>query len=189
MRLQKLLFSKCIGLVLGISLFMADPVKAHVVLDAPNGGQQLEVGSVYTIQWHIMISHNLLNWDVAYSVTGVGGPWIAIATNLPPGSGAVGSIHTYNWTIPDAVSNQVRVRVIMDNSGKDYQDISNSNLSIIPAPVAGDVNGDGIVNTTDLLILLGNWGKCTSCNVCPADLDGNCTVNTSDLLLLLGNWG
>lgn len=53
----------------------------------------------------------------------------------------------------------------------------------------GDIDGDGNVSTTDLLILLGSWGACVDCNDCPADLDGDCSVGTSDLLILLGNWG
>jgi len=55
-----------------------------------------------------------------------------------------------------------------------------------------DLNGDGVVNTSDLLILFASWGPCADCNLpgdCPADLDGNCTVNTSDLLVLFANWG
>ncbi len=53
----------------------------------------------------------------------------------------------------------------------------------------GDIDGNGIVNTTDLLILLSSWGSCDDCNECPADLDINCSVGTSDLLILLSNWG
>lgn len=189
MRLQRLLISNFIGLVLGISVLVSAPVQAHVQLDSPNGGEQLEVGSVHTIQWHILISHSLLNWDLAYSTNGAAGPWIEIVSNLPAGSGAVGSVHDYDWTIPDNVSDQVRVRVIMDNSGTDYSDISNGNFSIIPEPINGDIDGDGSVGTIDLLILLGAWGPCGDCKVCPADLDDTCVVGTSDLLILLSNWG
>ncbi len=57
------------------------------------------------------------------------------------------------------------------------------------AGVLGDLDGDGAVGTTDLLILLGAWGPCGDCNDCVADLDDDCTVGTTDLLLLLGNWG
>ncbi|MEE9131882.1 MAG: hypothetical protein V3T84_17865, partial [Phycisphaerales bacterium] len=55
--------------------------------------------------------------------------------------------------------------------------------------IPGDINGDGVVNSVDLLILLVNWGLCENCDDCPADLDGNCTVGASDLLILLANWG
>ncbi len=53
----------------------------------------------------------------------------------------------------------------------------------------GDIDGDGVVGVLDLLILLGAWGPCKSCEDCPADLDGDCNVGVKDLLILLGNWG
>lgn len=56
-------------------------------------------------------------------------------------------------------------------------------------PVLGDLNGDGVVNVLDLLILLEAWGACEDPNDCPADLDGNGVVNVLDLLILLENWG
>lgn len=49
-----------------------------------------------------------------------------------------------------------------------------------------DLNGDGIVNISDLLILLGQWGDCADC---PADFNGDGVVNVFDLLVLLGAWG
>lgn len=55
--------------------------------------------------------------------------------------------------------------------------------------VPGDLNGDGVVNTSDILILFANWGHCPNCNNCPADFDGNCVVNTNDLLFLFSHWG
>lgn len=53
-------------------------------------------------------------------------------------------------------------------------------------PVAGDLNGDGLVNGMDLALLLGAWGSCTGC---AADLDGSGSVNGMDLAILLGQWG
>jgi len=54
----------------------------------------------------------------------------------------------------------------------------------------GDLNGDGIVDVVDLLVLLGQWGPCPPPDEpCPADLDGNGVVDVLDLLALLGNWG
>ena len=108
----------------------ATAARAHVNLLAPNGGEVLEVGSVFTIRWQIQIAHNLQNWDLWYSTAGSGGPWTTLAMNLPPGSGAVGSVHTYNWTIPPVPDPTVWVRVRMDNSGTDYYDVSNAPFSI-----------------------------------------------------------
>ncbi len=58
-----------------------------------------------------------------------------------------------------------------------------------PSQVVGDLDGDGIVGTSDLLILFTSWGPCDNCDDCSADLDGNCFVGVSDLLILFVNWG
>ncbi len=56
-------------------------------------------------------------------------------------------------------------------------------------PGPGDLDADGTVGVSDLLILLASWGPCIDCDDCIADLDDNCTVGVSDLLILLSNWG
>ncbi len=58
-----------------------------------------------------------------------------------------------------------------------------------PTTIPGDLDGDGIVGTPDLLAMLGAWGVCPPKGDCPADLDADDTVGTTDLLILLGNWG
>jgi hypothetical protein len=63
-------------------------------------------------------------------------------------------------------------------------------VAITDEPVPGDVNGDGIVDTADLLELLSSWGECPDRPAeCPADFDGDGTVDTADLLILLAHWG
>ena len=53
-----------------------------------------------------------------------------------------------------------------------------------------DLDSDGSVGVTDLLIVLGTWGPCPSpCPPCPSDFDGDCVVGVTDLLILLGQWG
>ncbi len=55
----------------------------------------------------------------------------------------------------------------------------------MPPPVFGDLDGDGLVNGSDLGSLLGEWGPCPGC---PADFDGSGVVDGSDLGALLGAW-
>jgi hypothetical protein len=50
----------------------------------------------------------------------------------------------------------------------------------------GDINGDGVVDVSDLLLLLTAWGENPNH---PADINGDCVVDVSDLLMLLGSWG
>lgn len=55
----------------------------------------------------------------------------------------------------------------------------------------GDLNGDEVVDISDLLVLLSNWGECPGGISwgCAGDLNGDGVVDVSDLLLLLANWG
>ncbi len=49
-----------------------------------------------------------------------------------------------------------------------------------------DLDGDGIVATSDLVILLGSWGTNPGG---PPDFNDDGVVNSVDLIELLGNWG
>ena len=51
--------------------------------------------------------------------------------------------------------------------------------------VPGDVDGDGFVNVTDLLLVIGDW-NCTG--GCVGDVNGDGVVDVSDLLLVIANW-
>ena len=65
--------------------------------------------------------------------------------------------------------------------------VADSDLNIqVEVSVLGDLDGDEVVGTADLLTLLAAWGPCEDC---PEDLDGDGAVGTSDLLALLANWG
>ncbi len=63
------------------------------------------------------------------------------------------------------------------------------------APCAADINGNGTVNTADLLAVINGWGACAGpCPPhCAADIapqpNGNCLVNSGDLLMVINNWG
>ncbi|MBX3355698.1 MAG: hypothetical protein KF724_08370 [Phycisphaeraceae bacterium] len=57
---------------------------------------------------------------------------------------------------------------------------------IVTTLIAGDLNGDGVVNGADLAILLGSWGAAPPGTI--ADLNGDGVVDGADLALLLGQW-
>ena len=53
-------------------------------------------------------------------------------------------------------------------------------------PCNADLDDNGVVGASDLLILLASWGPCKGCI---ADLDGDGNVGASDLLTVLAGWG
>ena len=176
----------CCGLI-AVGLAVARPAVAHVDLFAPNGAEVLEAGSVFTVRWEIEIAHNLQNWDLWYSTTSSSGPWIDIASNLPPGSGAVGSRHSYDWTIPDIASDDTWARVRMDNSGTDYYGVSDASFTIAAAR-GSDLTNNGFVDFEDLTVLLANWNRHVTATRGNLVNPATTPVNFEDLTVLLADW-
>jgi Dockerin type I domain len=66
-------------------------------------------------------------------------------------------------------------------------------VQLVTVPIAGvllpgDCNEDGVVNITDLLTLLNNYGN-TGMNWSDGDFNGDGAVNITDLLAMLNNYG
>jgi hypothetical protein len=53
-------------------------------------------------------------------------------------------------------------------------------------PCPEDIDGNGFVDTADLVSLLAAWGPCKGC---PEDIDESGVVDTADLVALLAAWG
>ncbi len=106
-----------------------------------------------------------------------------------------GVMTALNDLVPPELSLDMHVARAINEAGQ----IAGSGTNEFGDPVAvlltpiegppGDLNNDCQVGVKDLLILLGNWGRCDDCGNCPADLDGDCVVGVTDLLILLANWG
>ena len=64
-----------------------------------------------------------------------------------------------------------------------------ASLAGAASPCPGDLDGSGVVDGTDLAILLGAWGACPAKGPCPADLTGDGEVDGADLSIMLGAWG
>jgi hypothetical protein len=116
--------------------------------------------------------------------------------HLAPGSPCIDAGH--NWAIagttdidldgnprfaddPATADTGCGIPVIVDMGPYEYQGE--------PFPVKlGDIDGNGVVNVKDLLLLLADWGPCLEA-CCPADLDLDGAVAFNDFLLMLANWG
>ncbi|MHC5113068.1 MAG: M12 family metallo-peptidase [Planctomycetota bacterium] len=52
-----------------------------------------------------------------------------------------------------------------------------------------DVDQDGEVGFSDLLVVINEWGICPLGGQCPPDVDGNGIVNFGDIVAMIGQWG
>jgi hypothetical protein len=107
-----------LGIFVTFALFFSGvTASSHVALDYPIGGATFDEGDTVNVQWHIVIPHDLQNWDLYFSDDG-GSTWQPIELDLPPAQ------LSYDWIVPGIATEQGRVRIYMDNSGTDYEDQS-----------------------------------------------------------------
>ena len=86
--------------------------------------------------------------------------------------------------------------VVMDVAGRtrfvDIASVPDTGIGTAPLIDIGsherqlcDVNGDGLMNVVDLLLVIGAWGTSQA----SADLTGDGVVNVADLLAVIAAWG
>lgn len=66
---------------------------------------------------------------------------------------------------------------------------SNDAYARVVPPCQGDLNGDGSINTADLVMFLGQFGTTRPERFDGADFNGDFQVDTSDLVFFLGRFG
>jgi hypothetical protein len=135
---------------------------------------------------------------VEMSSNGDAGPWAVVATHDTDGGldwrhheiaqdemEAAGVVFTANMKIR-FTTNDADPQSINESGVDGFQLIS---IGCDDVAVPGDIDGNGVVDVNDFLLMLGAWGDCPDpCPPCPADVDGNCSVDVNDFLILLANW-
>jgi hypothetical protein len=118
---------------------------------SPNGGEYWAAGSSQWVVWEP--SGDINEVLIEYS-TDNGGNWQTVEPNAP-NSGS------YQWTIPDANSQQCLVRVSIVGAPS-LSDVSDSVFTIYPCDrdLPMDFNGDCYVDFKDFAIFSANWLKC-----------------------------
>jgi hypothetical protein len=117
-----------------------------------------------------------------------GDDWINVETVGPAGPEASGGWFYHEFSVADFIepTAQVKMRFIAsDESSGSIVEAAIDDFTImeIGCPCPGDFDGDGDVDTADLLFLLGAWGTPDG------DMDGDDDTDTADLLALLAAWG
>lgn len=88
-----------------------------------------------------------------------------------------------NFNLGSTGDYYIRVRSGGNAAGNETQ-LYNINFIQSLMGLAGDLNGDGCISSTDLGILLGSWGGSGT-----GDINGDGVINAADLAALLGAWG
>ena len=164
----------------GSGLYQKDEVRSNFI---NLQGESDMVLSYYTEHVGVEAGESLI---VEYWRTTSNGQWVVLNEIISDGvSQTEFDFHSHDLPF-DAHHSEFRIRFRTQvNSSTDEWYIDDVSIEGVP-PCPADLDGNGEVNTIDLLILLGNWGPNPGS---PADIDGNGVVNTIDLLILLGNWG
>lgn len=97
-----------------------------IKLTAPNGGETVNAGSVYSIKW---TSENIEKVKIEFSVNG-GVSWNLITSSIP-------SSGTYSWLVPNQATTQAKIRItdvlhsnVMDESDANFKINSSSKLTL-----------------------------------------------------------
>ena len=112
------------------------------------------------------------------------GTWLVQVTDHSPiDAGTVDQLCLTYTTAPDCNGNGIPDSV--DIGDGDSQDADGDGIPD-ECQCPGDANGDQIVDVTDLLRVLEEWGCSANCT---ADLNGDSNVDVTDLLIVIGAWG
>jgi len=138
-----------------------DVIPPDVTVTAPNGGEMLNVGTVYAVTWSATDNVGVTQTSLYYSYDG--GANYTLIDNL---SGNPGS---YDWTVPDTPSTQCLVEVhAYDAGANEGVDVSDGFFTIEETPVPYVW-----VSSIDLSILTRGKTSYAEATVLVRDQDGN----------------
>ncbi|MFO0829821.1 MAG: dockerin type I repeat-containing protein [Phycisphaerales bacterium] len=106
--------------------------------------------------------------------------WATTPFAADPNANAIrwGTTYSFSFVSPQAPATRVATITL-------FRSAASVDATVSAPRAIGDLDGDGVVNSIDLGLLLGAWGRCASC---AADLDGDGVVGSADLAILLGAW-
>ncbi|KAA3605468.1 MAG: hypothetical protein DWQ01_19290 [Planctomycetota bacterium] len=118
------LFTLFLGFLTAPSLF------GHVRIDSPNGGEQLQGQSSFSILWVDVVDHGPnVSYEIEFSSDG-GNTWETVVLGLP----YTGGTSSYLWQVPDLATDRARIRVGMRlDPNTLHADISDANFEIQPS--------------------------------------------------------
>jgi len=170
-----------------LAVSVADTIPPVVTVTAPNGGEVLNIGTVYTITWNATDDVGVTQTSIYYSYDG--------GTNYNFIDSLSGNPVSYDWTVPNTPSTQCLVKVYAyDAAGNQGWDASDNFFTIqedTEAPVVTVVqpNGGETLNAGSVYTI--QWNATDNVGITSSDIDytydaGNTWV---DIVTLDGNPG
>jgi hypothetical protein len=161
-------------------------LSAPITLPTPPAGGTVTVSFCYSLQ-----TENNASYDLAYF--SIPGTSINVRMNESPNAWT-----TFSQDLTNLAGETVNLRWHFDTVDGILNDFRGWQIDAVqiianglecedPKPSCpADLNGDGVVDGADLLILLSDWGTCPGC---ASDLNSDDVVDGADLLILLSEWG
>jgi hypothetical protein len=122
------------------------------------------------------------SYNSSYYISGVKTP----SCRAYYGSTLLADFDAWTWTfsIPVDFGSSSFAIVYKNDAGEEL----NRKTIIFIRHKISDINGDGLIDITDLAIFAENWGR-TGPSEPMADFDGNNIVDITDLAIFAENWG
>lgn len=134
-----------------------------------------ELGGDYSAAYAVNALGDIVGTSDDKAFLWSGGPIIDLNTLIAPSSG---------WVLNRATAINNAGEIV----GQGVHDGETRAFLLTPA-LSGDLDGDGDVDSTDLSILLANFGKTSGATPEEGDIDGDGDVDSTDLSILLTNFG
>ena len=160
------------------TLVLAPAAGPFLVSSFNSAGVTVDGGSTQTVTWSVANTNvapvSVDNVRISLTTDG-GNTWTVLANSVPNNGSA-------SVTLPTVVTTTARIKV--EAIGNVFFDVSNADFAIQqpvvvpPTPVAGDVDGDGVVNCTDVNIVKASLNK----RLGQAGFDARADVNKDNVV-------
>jgi subtilisin family serine protease len=137
-----------------LAVMVTDTIPPEVTVTAPNGGEVLNVGQVFTITWNATDNVGVSSISIYYSYDG--------GTNYNLIDNLSGNPGTYDWTVPNTPSTQCLVKVYAyDDAANEGWDVSDNYFTIqqdteLPVVMVIQPNGGEVWNVGSVYTITWN---------------------------------